>query len=71
MNQITCTLRFIYKRTLGIKDAADHIPLVRQSDPLPAILSREEAGDFSGQSIMSSTERHSPTIYARACASPK
>jgi hypothetical protein len=31
---------------MGIKDAHDHIPLARRSDPLPAILSREEVGHF-------------------------
>lgn len=46
INQIMCALRFFYKTTLGIRDAADHIPLARRSDPLPAILSREEVARF-------------------------
>ena len=46
INQIMCALRFFYKTTMGIKDAHDHIPLARRSDPLPAILSREEVGRF-------------------------
>jgi len=46
VNQIMCALRFFYKTTMGIKDAHDHIPLARRSDPLPAILSREEVGRF-------------------------
>jgi len=41
-----CALRFFYKTTMGIRDAHDHIPLARRSDPLPAILSREEVGRF-------------------------
>jgi hypothetical protein len=46
VNQIMCALRFFYKTTMGIKDARDHIALARRSDPLPAILSREEVGRF-------------------------
>ena len=46
VNQIMCALRFFYKTTMGIKDAHDHIPLARRSDPLPAILSREEVSCF-------------------------
>ncbi|MGB6536627.1 MAG: site-specific integrase [Xanthobacteraceae bacterium] len=46
VNQIMCALRFFYKTTMGIMDAHDHIPLARRSDPLPAILSREEVGRF-------------------------
>ncbi len=46
INQIMCALRFFYKTTMGIKDAHDHIPLARQSDPLPAILSRGEVSRF-------------------------
>src|SRR5438105_1322702 len=42
INQIMCALRFFYGTTLGMSDAAAHIPLARRSDPLPAILSREE-----------------------------
>lgn len=46
VNQIMCALRFFHKTTMGIKDAHDHIPLARRSDPLPAILSREEVSRF-------------------------
>lgn len=46
VNQIMCALRFFYKTTMGIKDARDHIALARRSDPLPAILSREEVSRF-------------------------
>lgn len=46
VNQIMCALRSFYKTTMGIKDAHDHIALARRSDPLPAILSREEVGRF-------------------------
>ena len=41
-----CALRFFYKTTLGKKDVAEHIPLARRSDPLPAILSRDEVARF-------------------------
>jgi len=44
INQIMCALRFFYGVTLGIPDASAQIPLARRSDPLPAILSREEVG---------------------------
>ena len=46
INQIKCALRFLYGTTLGMPDAAAHIPLARRSDPLPAILSREQAARF-------------------------
>jgi site-specific recombinase XerD len=46
VNQIMCALRFFYKTTMGIKDAHNHITLARRSDPLPAILSREEVSRF-------------------------
>jgi site-specific recombinase XerD len=45
-NQIMSALRFFYKTTLGKKDAAEHIPLARKSDPLPAVLSQEEVVRF-------------------------
>lgn len=64
LNQIMCALRFFYKITLGIKDAADHISLARRSDPLPAILSREEVARFL-QAIHSVKHRTAfATIYA-------
>jgi len=48
----------------GIKDAHDHIALARRSDPLPAILSREEVGRFL-QAIRSVKHRTAfATIYA-------
>ncbi len=46
INQAMCALRFFYKTTLGKKDVAEHIPLARRSDPLPAILSRDEVARF-------------------------
>jgi integrase/recombinase XerD len=42
INHIMCALRFFYGTTLGMADAAAQIPLARRSDPLPAILSRDE-----------------------------
>jgi integrase/recombinase XerD len=46
INRIMCALRFFYGTTLGMSGAAAHIPLARRSDPLPAILSREEVARF-------------------------
>ena len=46
VNQILCALRFLYGTTLGKTNVADHIPLARRSDRLPAILSREEVASF-------------------------
>jgi integrase/recombinase XerD len=46
INQIMCALRFFYGTTLGMSDAAAHIPLARRSDPLPAVLSREQVARF-------------------------
>ena len=46
INQIMCALRFFYGTTLGMADAAAQIPLARRSDPLPAILSRDEVARF-------------------------
>lgn len=46
INQIMCALRFLYGTTLGKADAAEKIPLARQSDPLPVVLSREEVARF-------------------------
>jgi hypothetical protein len=46
INQIMCALRFLYGTTLGKANVAEHIPLARRSDPLPAILSRDEVASF-------------------------
>jgi integrase/recombinase XerD len=46
VNQIMCALRFLYGTTLGKADAAEKIPLARQSDPLPVVLSRQEVARF-------------------------
>ena len=43
---IMCALRFFYGTTLGMKDMAQHIPLARKEDKLPAILSRDEVIRF-------------------------
>ena len=64
VNQIMCALRFFYKTTMGIKDAHDHIPLARRSDPLPAILSREEVGRFLQAAHSVKYRTAFATIYA-------
>ena len=46
INQIMCALRFFYGTTLGKANVAEHIPLARRSDPLPAILSRDQVARF-------------------------
>jgi integrase/recombinase XerD len=46
INQIICALRFFYGTTLGKPNVAEHIPLARRSDSLPAILSRDEVASF-------------------------
>lgn len=43
---IMCALRFFYGTTLGHKDIAEHIPLARKEDKLPAVLSRDEVLRF-------------------------
>jgi len=64
INQIMCALRFFYKTTMGIRDAHDHIPLARRSDPLPAILSREEVGRFLQAAHSVKYRAAFATIYA-------
>ena len=64
LNQIMCALRFFYKTTMGIKDARDHIALARRSDPLPAILSREEVGRFLQAAHSIKYRTAFATIYA-------
>jgi integrase/recombinase XerD len=46
INQIMCALRFFFGTTMGMANVAEHIPLARRSDPLPAILSREQVAGF-------------------------
>jgi site-specific recombinase XerD len=43
---IMCALRFFYGTTLGLTNVADHIPLARKEDTLPAVLSRSEVMRF-------------------------
>jgi hypothetical protein len=38
---IMCAIRFFYGTTLGRADAAEHIPLARKADTLPAVLTRD------------------------------
>jgi integrase/recombinase XerD len=64
VNQIMCALRFFYKTTMGIRDAHDHIALARRSDPLPAILSREEVGRFLQAASSVRYRTAFATIYA-------
>jgi integrase/recombinase XerD len=46
INPILCGLRFFYNVTLGKPDASHHIPLMRRSDKLPTVLSRQEVVCF-------------------------
>jgi integrase/recombinase XerD len=39
---IMCAIRFFYGTTLGRPNVAEHIPLARKPDTLPAVLSQEE-----------------------------
>ncbi len=39
---IMCAIRFFYGTTLGRSNVAEHIPLARKPDTLPAVLSQEE-----------------------------
>ena len=45
-NQIMCALRFFYGTTLGKVGVAEHIPLGRRPDALPAVLARDEVERF-------------------------
>src|SRR3984893_6227123 len=46
INPIMGALRFFYRTTLGMKDVSEQIPYARRSDPLPAVLAREEVVRF-------------------------
>src|SRR6202158_965322 len=46
INPIMGALRFFYRTTLGLKDVSEHIPYARRTDPLPAVLSRDEVERF-------------------------
>ncbi len=39
---IMCAIRFFYGVTLGRPNVAEHIPLARKADTLPAVLSQQE-----------------------------
>jgi integrase/recombinase XerD len=43
---IMCAIRFFYGTTLGQPSVADHIPLARKADTLPAVLSRDQVVQF-------------------------
>jgi hypothetical protein len=43
---IMCAIRFFYCTTLGLSDVAEHIPLARRADTLPAILTRGQVVRF-------------------------
>lgn len=43
---IMCAIRFFYGTTLGRADVAEHIPLARKADTLPAILTRDQVVRF-------------------------
>ena len=42
INPIMGALRFFYRTTLGLKEVSERIPYARRSDPLPAVLARDE-----------------------------
>jgi integrase/recombinase XerD len=46
INPIMGALRFFYRTTLGLKEVSEHIPYARRTDPLPAVLSRDEVERF-------------------------
>jgi integrase/recombinase XerD len=46
INAIMGALRFFYRTTLGLKEVSEQIPYARRSDPLPAVLAREEVVRF-------------------------
>ena len=43
---IMCAIRFFYGTTLGRADVAEHIPLARKADTLPAVLTRDQVVRF-------------------------
>jgi site-specific recombinase XerD len=43
---IICAIRFFYGTTLGRAGAAEHIPLARKADTLPAVLTRDQVVRF-------------------------
>jgi integrase/recombinase XerD len=43
---IMCAIRFFYGTTLGQPNVADHIPLARKADKLPAVLTRDQVVQF-------------------------
>jgi site-specific recombinase XerD len=46
INPIMGALRFFYRTTLGLKEVSEQIPYARRSDPLPAVLARDEVVRF-------------------------
>ena len=43
---IMCAIRFFYSTTLGRANVAEHIPLARKADTLPAVLTRDQVVRF-------------------------
>src|SRR5205814_10085147 len=43
---IMCAIRFFFGTTLGRPDVAEHIPLARRADTLPAVLTRDQVVQF-------------------------
>lgn len=43
---IMCAIRFFYGTTLGRPNVAEHIPLARKADTLPAVLTRDQVVSF-------------------------
>jgi site-specific recombinase XerD len=46
INPIMGALRFFYRTTLGLKEVSEQIPYARRTDPLPAVLARDEVERF-------------------------
>jgi integrase/recombinase XerD len=43
---VMCAIRFFYGTTLGRPNVAEHVPLARRADTLPAVLTREQVVRF-------------------------
>ena len=71
INPIMCALRFFYGTTLGRKGVAEHIPLARKADTLPAVLTQDEVVRLL--KAVPDLKMRTPfiTIYAAGFASPR
>jgi integrase/recombinase XerD len=50
---IMCAIRFFFGTTLGRHNVAEHIPLARRADTLPAVLTRDQVVSFFEGSLRS------------------